>query len=161
MGRKCKPTKLKVLEGNPGRRKLPENEPIPISDLPPPPDHLDEYARDEWFRICQGLYNMGLLFDVDRAAFAAYCQAYSRWKTAEEEMQKRVKKGGPLAGLVDVTKAGNIIQNTLVGIANKAAGDMVRYAAEFGLTPAARARLAIDPKKGKKGKFDGLIGAQK
>jgi phage terminase small subunit len=36
----------------------------------------------------------------------------------------------------------------------------MRYAAEFGLTPSARARLAIDPGRGKKSKFEGLIGGK-
>jgi len=36
----------------------------------------------------------------------------------------------------------------------------VPYAAEFGLTPSARARLAIDPGRGKKSKFEGLIGGK-
>jgi P27 family predicted phage terminase small subunit len=39
------------------------------------------------------------------------------------------------------TTKGNLIQNPLVGIANKAMADMVRYAAEFGMTPSARTRL--------------------
>jgi P27 family predicted phage terminase small subunit len=60
--------------------------------------------------------------------------------------------------MVQVTKSGNIIQHTLLGVANKAAADMVRYASEFGLTPSARARLAVDPNNGRKSKFRGLIG---
>jgi phage terminase small subunit len=35
---------------------------------------------------------------------------------------------------------------------------MVRYASEFGLTPSARARLALNPQAPKKSRFDGLIG---
>ena len=45
------------------------------------------------------------------------------------------------AGLLVKTTGDNIIQNPLVGIANKAMSDMVRYAAEFGMTPSARVRL--------------------
>lgn len=158
-GRKRKPTNLIVLEGNPGKRKRPP-EPLPDSEIPGPPEHLDAYAREEWHRLAQGLYRLGLLYDVDRAAFAAYCTSYSLWRTAEEEMQKlAVAKNHPLAGIVAQTTNGNIVQGVLVGVANKARGDMVRYAAEFGLTPAARARLAIDPSKHKKSKFEGLIGA--
>jgi len=48
----------------------------------------------------------------------------------------------------------------LIGIANKAAGDMVRFATEFGMTPSARARLGVDPGKKVKSKFDGLVGMQ-
>jgi len=44
-------------------------------------------------------------------------------------------------GLMIKTSNGNAIQNPLVGIANKAMADMVRYAAEFGMTPSARSRI--------------------
>jgi len=42
------------------------------------------------------------------------------------------------------TSNGNAIQNPLVGTANKAAADMMRYAAEFGMTPSARTRIAAE-----------------
>jgi phage terminase small subunit len=32
-----------------------------------------------------------------------------------------------------------------VGTANKAAADMMRYAAEFGMTPSARSRISAEP----------------
>ena len=160
MARKAKPAHLKLLEGNRGHKPI-GIEPKPPPGVPEPPEHLDIYAKQEWEKISASLQYMGILSTIDQNALAAYCSAYSRWRTAEEEIQKRVAKGGPLAGLVDITKSGNVIQNCLVGISNKAAGDMVKYASEFGMTPAARARLAIDPGKGKKSKFDGLIGVEK
>ena len=49
------------------------------------------------------------------------------------------------SGLMIKTTNGNAVQNPLVGTANKAMGDMVRYAAEFGMTPSARSRVAKDP----------------
>lgn len=44
-------------------------------------------------------------------------------------------------GLVIRTKNGNLIQNPIVGIANKAWAETVRYAIELGMTPSARTRL--------------------
>ena len=44
-------------------------------------------------------------------------------------------------GLIIRTQGGNAIQNPLVGTANKAMADMMRYAAEFGMTPSARTRI--------------------
>lgn len=41
------------------------------------------------------------------------------------------------------TSNGNAIRNPLVGTANQAGSDMVRYAVEFGMTPRARVRLAV------------------
>lgn len=158
-GPKNKPIKLRVLEGNRSRVKIPE-EVLPPADLPIPPDHLDAGALEEWGRLADGLNAMGILAGIDQAAFAAYCSAFSRWKSAEEELQKLRDKGGALNALVLKTVSGNFIQQPLIGISNKAAGDMVRFAVEFGLTPSARARLAISADQGKKGKFDGLIGVK-
>ncbi len=44
-------------------------------------------------------------------------------------------------GLMTKTQGGNAIQNPLVGTANKAMSDMIRYATEFGMTPSARTRI--------------------
>ena len=62
------------------------------------------------------------------------------------------------SGLMIKTTNGNAIQNPLIGTANKAARDMVRYASEFGLTPSARARVGLNAEAARKSKFDGLIG---
>ena len=153
MGGKCKPTKLKVLEGNRGKRPIPKDEIIPESNIPEPPSHLDDYALEEWHRMVDGLHNLGLLYEVDTAVFAAYCVSYSRWRRAQEQLNTEE--------LVIKTISGNYIQNPVVGIANKAAQDMVKFALEFGLSPSARARLAIDPGRNKKSKFDGLINSGK
>ena len=155
MGQKAKPTNLKVLEGNPGKRRI-KKEPKPPDDLPVPPPHLDAYALEEWDRVANGLVVMGIIAGIDQAALAAYCMAYSRWRHAEDEIAK-LREKGEINALVLKTVSGNWIQQPLIGISNKAAGDMVRYASEFGMTPSARARLAIDPGKGKQGKFEGLI----
>lgn len=161
-GRKPTPNVIKFKLGNPGKRAL-KDEPTPADNsIPPPPCHLDAYGVEEWDRIASGLNAMGVLYAIDQQVLAAYCSAYSRWRSAEEALQERVAKadGNKLAALIDRTANGTVIQNPLIGIANKAAGDMVRYAGEFGLSPVARARLAIDPKKQPGGKFAGLIGAK-
>lgn len=43
--------------------------------------------------------------------------------------------------LVVWTGNGNLIQNPLVGVSRRAAADMLRFAAEFGMTPSARSRI--------------------
>lgn len=40
----------------------------------------------EWKRIAEALNRIGLLTQVDRAALAAYCQAYGRWMEAERKL---------------------------------------------------------------------------
>ena len=73
-GRKPKPTRLKLIEGNPGRRPIRGDEPQPPASQPTCPAHLSPTAKAEWKRLAQSLNAIGLLTQVDRAALAAYCQ---------------------------------------------------------------------------------------
>ena len=125
--------------------------------MPEAPVFLTTDARTEWDRVALQLYRMGLLYEIDVASLAAYCQAYGRWVTAERVIGAMAEKDQLTSGLMIKTTNGNAIQNPLIGTSNKAASDMVRYAAEFGLTPAARARIALGSVTPKKSKFDGLI----
>ena len=79
-GRKPKPTAVKKLEGNPGKRKLNSKEPVPAKGIPACPDWLMPEAKKEWERLAELMNQMGVLTEVDMAAFAAYCQSYARWK---------------------------------------------------------------------------------
>ena len=83
-GRKPKPTALKVLEGNPGKRPLNDHEPIPPKGELKCPSWLLPEAKKEWKRLASSLEAMGVLTMADLTAFAGYCQAYARWKEAEE-----------------------------------------------------------------------------
>jgi P27 family predicted phage terminase small subunit len=148
-GRKPTPTKLKLLRGNPGKRKLPR-EPEPQSMIPDCPPHLDALARAEWQRIVPELAALNLLTGLDRAALAAYCQAWSRWIAAEQQLQAQ--------GAVILAPSGYPIQNPQLAIANKALAQLRAFAAEFGLSPASRSRVAA-PTSPKKDDLDTLLGA--
>lgn len=83
-----KPTHLKLITGNPGKRKLNKNEPKPTVSIPPVPDHHSDEAKVEWARIAVELNAVSLLTQVDRAALAAYCQAWADWVEAEEQLRR-------------------------------------------------------------------------
>jgi P27 family predicted phage terminase small subunit len=140
-GRKPLPSHLKLVQGNRGKRQIrPESIKVEPS-LPMPPPHLCDEAKVEWGRVASMLYALRLLSEADIAALAVYCQAWATFKRATEALEV-MSKGDPLTkGLLIKTTNGNAIQNPLLGIANKAAADMVRFAAEFGMTPSARARI--------------------
>ena len=135
-GRRPKPTALKALAGNPGKRALNPSEPKP-SGIPTCPRHLDKEAKVEWRRISGELLMLGLLTLIDRAALAGYCSAWSRWVAAELSIQK-------FGTVIKSPKSGYPIQNPYVGIANTALDQMRKFATEFGLTPASRSRLHIE-----------------
>ena len=147
-GRRPKPTHLKLVTGNPGRRPLPVGEARLALALPSVPLHLLPDAVTEWDRVAQELFTAGLLASLDRAVLAAYCQAYARWAQAERALAEMGRRDQLTNGLMLKTTGGNAIQNPLVGIANKAAADMVRYAAEFGMTPSSRTRIQAAPPPG-------------
>ena len=148
-GRKPKPTNLRVLEGNRGHRPLPKDEPQPRSDYTPCPIWLKGKARQEWKRITPELRRLGLLTIVDRAALAAYCQAYTRWVEAEAIVEKE--------GLIFTTDKGYLQQRPEVGIAQKAMQIMKAFAAEFGLTPASRTRISVSQKPEPQDPMEGFI----
>ena len=52
-GRKPKPTALKKLEGNPGKRKLNTKEPVPVKGMTDCPKWLLPEAKEEWNRLWQ------------------------------------------------------------------------------------------------------------
>ncbi len=131
-GRKPKPTALKVLEGNPGKRALNKNEPC-SANIPICPDWLEDEAKAEWDRMSGVLGNMGLLTDMDMIAFAGYCQAYARWREAEEFLSKY----GPTV----TTPSGYIQQVPQVSISQTNLKIVLKFCEQFGLTPSSRSRI--------------------
>jgi len=141
---KPKPTKLKILEGNPGKRPLNENEPIPQSIASECPDWLLAEAKKEWKRLAPELEKLGLLTSIDRAAFAGYCQSYAKWKKAE----KFLKKHGMTIKIPQKDEYGNVVSIQVkkfpeVSIANECLKQIRSFASEFGLTPSSRGRIYL------------------
>lgn len=149
-GPKPQPRALRLLQGGHPER-VNQNEPIPpATDLPACPEWIKGYAREEWDRLAQDLYGMGVLTGVDTTMLAAYCMAYSRWRNAEEVLDQMAAQDGVTRGILVRTKEGNAIQNPVVGAANTARREMARLAAEFGLSPSSRTLLD----SGKRGESD-------
>lgn len=133
-GRKPVPTAVRLLRGNPGKRPTNAHEPRPQPIAPPCPPELSPPARDEWHRVVAELVQLGLMTRLDRAALAAYCQAYALWADAIQAIQKY----GPLLK----SPNGYPQVSPYLAVANKQAELMIRIASEFGFTPASRSRLA-------------------
>ena len=135
-GRKPKPTAIKRLKGNPGKRQLNEYEPKPGKKAPTCPLWLEVEAKKEWRRTARQLEELGILTEVDMAAFAGYCQAYARWKEAEEFISRH--------GTIVKTPSGYWQQVPQVSIAQTYLKIMNKIAEQFGLTPSARSRIVAD-----------------
>lgn len=127
------PTALKILRGNPGRRPLPEDEPqVEVKKLKPPKE-LSKVAKKEWNRIVPELYNLGLIGEVDRTALIAYVEYWDTWHTAMNMIKK--------TGLVSMDSEKKVRINPYFKVANIAFQRVKELLLEFGLTPAARARI--------------------
>ena len=109
---------------------------IDKSTLPTCPRHLNADAAEEWERVVGILHDMGVLTAIDRAALAAYCQAYGRWVEAEEKLKE--------TPVLFKTPSGYVQQSPWLGIANKQLELMGRYMVELGMTPASRSRVMGD-----------------
>ena len=137
-GRKPKPTALKELEGNRGKGRRPSNkkEPKPEKACLQCPDWLLPEAQEEWNRLAPALDAMGVLTEADIRAFEGYCQAYARWREAEDFITQH--------GSIFQTKSGYVQQVPQVSIAMQNLKIMQSFCSEFGLTPASRSRIAVN-----------------
>jgi P27 family predicted phage terminase small subunit len=135
-GRKAKPTAMKELEGNPGKRALNHNEPKPEVVIPDCPAHLIGPARTEWKRVTKELVKLKIISVIDQAALSGYCLAYADVIKATNKIKKQ--------GEVIISEKGGLYQNPWVSIRNSAIDRMVKIAAEFGMTPSSRSRVKVE-----------------
>jgi hypothetical protein len=56
-----KPTALRILQGNPGKKALNKREPKPRVCIPPCPRHLTPRAKSHWKAVAPKLARIGLL----------------------------------------------------------------------------------------------------
>jgi P27 family predicted phage terminase small subunit len=127
----------KKTSSNSESRELAKDEPktIPVVECPP---ELGTVARQEWDRVAGALTAVGRLTVFDRAALAAYCNAYALWLEAVDALHKY--------GTVMKAPSGFPVQSLYVSIANRQVEIMIRIAAEFGFTPGSRSRLPTTSK---------------
>lgn len=138
-GRKRKPTALKVLAGNPGKRALNDSEPTPEAVLPIAPDSLTEVGKSKWDEVALKLYNQGIITELDVDLLELLCINYEEFT----EARKMVKTfGGPVVK----SDKGNPFQNPYVSIANQCQERMMKIMSLMGMTPVDRQKVKAAPK---------------
>lgn len=136
MGRPAKPTHLKIVQGNPGKRALPKGEPKPAGDLSKtPPTWLPDEAKKEW-RFIMKHAPAGLLKLVDESSMIVYVIAKATHRQAAEQLARE--------SLTLTSANGGNIQNPLVGVMNRQAEIMLKAAAQMGFSPSSRTKVSID-----------------
>jgi P27 family predicted phage terminase small subunit len=116
--------------------------------VPEPPEHLYGYAAAEWRFMAPQLHPMRLLTQFDLKVFEAYCVSYCRWREAEDVLA-RIRTGNPntLGLVLKAPKDGELIENPVVRISRRERFEMLRYASEFGFSPAGNvSRCCVMPR---------------
>lgn len=161
-GRKPKPTLVKLLEGNPGKRELNLNE--PICELParkPAFVAADKIASAEWNKLI-GAMPPGLFTALDVSVLTMHVLASAMMQRAQQSIDKygvtlKVEEVDNATGEVTLLKHE---ANPAVRVWKTAADTLIKTSDRLGLHPGARSRLNV-PGKGEapSSRFDGLLGA--
>ncbi len=153
VGRRSKPTQLKLLEGNRGHRRMAGDDFQPPVGVPEMPKELSRVARREFRFMCRVLLDRGLLSVVDGKALAAYCEAYAQAEVALHDIEKygqliEIPALDKKTGKVMLGANGKPIvrrrqKNPAIGTYKQISRLMKLFLTEFGLTPASRCNLKI------------------
>ena len=143
-GRRPKPTALKVLAGNPGKRPLNHDEPKPEPVAPKCPSWLNRVAKREWKRVSPALEKLGLLTPLDMANLAAYCRTYAEMVEAQEFLAKhgltyQIARRDTNGAIVDMVAQ----QWPQVAIVRRCQEEIRSYSAMFGMSPSDRSRMKV------------------
>lgn len=143
MGRHAKPTALKIVDGNPGKTHIKNDEIGFGSNLKSikPPSDLTTNAKKMWNFIINEMPEE-LFKTVDLGELKTYCIAFD----LHAQAYAKIKEQGLL---VKSPVQGVLVQNAYLPILNKQAEMMIKCASNLGLTPTARAKLQLPEKKEK------------
>jgi phage terminase small subunit len=128
-GRRPTPTALKLLRGNPGKRKLPPAEPKPPTGPVERPKFLRGRAARFWDTYVPMLQKLGVFTKADPDMFAVWCQLMAEFQ--------RDPRSFPAAKITQ-----------LRGLA-----------ATFGLEPSARARMGMNGNEAPSDPADAYLGS--
>jgi P27 family predicted phage terminase small subunit len=141
-GRPAVPTQLKILRGNPGKRKIKTGEPTPPESGVEMPEYLGPVARARWAVMLPLLQGVRVMTRADVEALARYCDTYEWWLATRAKLKK---EGDTYPILNDKGDVKYIAQRPEVSIANKLAAQLRQLESDFGLSPAARTSLKVEP----------------
>lgn len=142
-GRKPLPTSIKKLRGNPGKRPLNKLEPRLGQVTGMPRGRLSAGAKRFWRKFAPGLDQAGVLTNADLPAFEMMAHHFDLAIQARKILEDK--------GLVTMGPKGGLVKHPAAQIFRDNSIALLRYAAEFGMTPSARSRIKTSEKEdGKK-----------
>ena len=140
-GRKPKPTRLRVIEGNRGKRPLNRKEPKAPRGIPPPFPHLSEKVKAAWMEIAVVLHDMRVL---------TLNHGHALEQMAENLVEiRQLRRGIKKSGRFQTVRTTNGSKKKIIHPAQLALSDgEKRFRAmieQFGLTPSAASRVTVQP----------------
>jgi P27 family predicted phage terminase small subunit len=134
---------LKRAAGNPGRRELNANEPIPPAGDVVAPPWLDEQARRVWDHVAPVLISMKTLTVADVFPFARYCEMQARYWELRRELMTKGPRGatymipGPDGKPRYQTERAEMIEF------RRLPSELLKLEDRFGMSAAARSRINV------------------
>ena len=144
-GRKPKPTWLKEVSGNPGKRRLNPHEPKPNGPLNEPPEWFTSDQKAEWSYALANAPR-GLLKRLDRSVLAIWIVAEDLHRYASQQIAR-------FGVLTKAPHSGVPVQSPFLAILNKQAIIMLKAASELGFSPASRPRISVEPQRDRPNPF--------
>lgn len=127
------PAAIKALRGKRNRRAVPDVAAPP--GVPPKPAQLVGEASREWDRIGPILSALRVLSEADLGVLTAYCLSWAEYLGASARLQTAADR-------VQVGSNGQDVPSVWIKIRREAFDSLMKSAAELGLTPCSRARVA-------------------
>lgn len=140
-GRKPKPTALKRATGNPGKRKLPADEPRFDQRVPAAPSGSPAAVRQFYADYAQRLVDSGVMTVADHAVFLRLAESHWIAGTAATKLRKEPFTREDENGIER--------KSPWLQIWRDATTVEAKLSAEFGLTPSARSRVSAQGKQEK------------
>ena len=140
-GRPRKPSALKAIEGNKGKRAGNANEPEfdLVSDLEPP-WHLDDGAQEVWREVAFMLRKAKVFTVADKVTLELLCN------TVADVRRIRAERNGEFVIKHHKTGTESLSQQLIAEqMLTKRALDLL---AKFGMDPSSRSKVMVDPQLG-------------
>ena len=146
-GPAAKPPELKVLEGNRGGRAIDLTSMFrPEVGAPPMPRDLSRDGKKAWKRLVPELLRYNLLSKVDADSLEDLCETIGLIKVLRRSINASQelllsRNEDPAGAIEECTPKGMRIQSPTYQALNREREKLRSWLAEFGLTPAQRARV--------------------
>lgn len=135
-GTKPKPTVLKRMAGNPGKRPLNDHEPKMARGRWNAPSSLGDEGKRVWRVLMRVLAPAGVITEGDLVALQLFCEAFEDRQAARKAYLEK--------GMVGVGSTGNDVLSMYFKAAHMKGQEMRWFLAEFGLTPSSRSRIKVE-----------------